>query len=292
MKSSPGLLESASASLKHFLYLDDYRVASYVSQLKNGLTLIKQLRELSSRGIQDNPLSFEKEQRVERKLSGGLGFGVGNVEGERVQTETHRVASGGQAIYTSSLVGLDETRVAHDNMYLELEKELFRRGLISNVDEALRPGLVLCQGTGRFVDLQTVLSLLQEPKILLTLVDEDTKKQIRESERQIKAMVNILRLLKLEPLFLRVRTNGGRIIYAPLNERYLRLTPEQMRGAYTGDFPVNLVGYFPFTSEPTSEGPEPDFQLLDFYKLLPNLLVSLIGPSDGRVEPLAAYTEQ
>ncbi len=94
MKSSPGLLESASASLKHFLYLDDYRVASYVSQLKNGLTLIKQLRELSSRGIQDNPLSFEKEQRVERKLSGGLGFGVGNVEGERVQTETHRVASG------------------------------------------------------------------------------------------------------------------------------------------------------------------------------------------------------
>lgn len=105
-------------------------------------------------------------------------------------------------------------------------------------------------------------------------------------------MVNILRLLKLEPLFLRVRTNGGRIIYAPLNERYLRLTPEQMRGAYTGDFPVNLVGYFPLTSEPTSEGPEPDFQLLDFYKLLPNLLVPLIGPSDGRVEPLAAYTEQ
>ncbi len=64
MKSSPGLLESASASLKHFLYLDDYRVASYVSQLKNGLTLIKQLRELSSRGIQDNPSPSKKSNAL------------------------------------------------------------------------------------------------------------------------------------------------------------------------------------------------------------------------------------
>lgn len=285
MSSAFGLSGSGSGVLKHFLYLDDYRVASYISQFKGGYTLLKQLREFAADATQDDPVEYERETKTERKVSGKGSAGILGIEGERVQSETAKLVRGGQTRYQAVSTGFDETQVAHDNLYLDLEAELLERKLIHDVDERLRPGIVSCTGFGRFVELAPMLELFQEPEALMLFLEAKQAEMLKSMSKQGRAMARILKAMAFTPLNLMVHTKT-KTIAAPLNLSHLRLTLEQLRAGYAGDQLITLVGYLPQKSlKPREISPFADMNL-------GALLPYIVGSFDAMIEPLAIYTEQ
>ncbi|PZA08616.1 MULTISPECIES: hypothetical protein [unclassified Meiothermus] len=285
MSSAFDLFGSDSGVLKHFLYLDDYRVASYISQFNGGYTFLKQLREFSADATQDVPLGYEKETKIEQKASGKAGAGVLGVEGERAQSETTKLVRGGQTRYQAASTGLDEIRVAHDNLYLDLEAELLKRKLIRSADVQLSPGIVSCTGFGRFVELAPVLELFQHPEDLAPLFEGELAKTFKSMTKNGKAFARFFKATAFTPLTLVVHTKT-RTIAAPLNLTHLRLTLEQLRAGYAGDQLITLVGYLPQKSvEPRNINLFADINL-------GALLPTIIGEFDAIIEPLAIYIEQ
>ncbi|MDE0398919.1 MAG: hypothetical protein OXL96_14075, partial [Candidatus Poribacteria bacterium] len=168
-----------------FLYLDRNRLFSYASQLEDGLTLLRRLRDTVEGGSVDEPVTTEYEQAERTTTTGAAGVRAGVRAEASLKTEdtqTDRTSSGGQRQISFTKQGLDEAKIEHDNLMLIIQRNLEESGRLrpftGSVSES---GLYLFRGTLSFYDWSTVIKLLKGFNVFQSLDTGD-----KEGEKQKK----------------------------------------------------------------------------------------------------------
>ncbi len=272
-----------------FLYLDRGRLFSYASQLEDGLTLLRRLRDTVEGGSVDKPAITEREQAERTTAASVAGTNLGiKAEGsqETETTQTDRVSSGGQTQVSFTKQGLDQAKIEHDNLMLIIQRNLEESGRLKPFTGTLpASGLYLFRGPLSFFDWSTIVKLIAS---LTTLQDMGGAQGIEKLPRGMDEMVRqALDVLSLTGISASM-TSGQKSILAPLSDNHLQMTREQLQVIFLRDAAVDaeMVAFAPSDSSMPHTGFGPVKQLSSG---LGPLFTNLVGQVDHRVIPISIY---
>jgi hypothetical protein len=144
-KTTKDLLKGGNViNPKHFIYLDRSRLFSYTAQFSDGLPQLRHLLESVTKGNIDTDVEQYNEEvrEVSNEVEGSVGAkSIMSVAGTKEDKTTRKRSmkdSGATAKY-EALQALSEVKVEHDNLYLLLEEDLIKAGLLVELNKELSP---------------------------------------------------------------------------------------------------------------------------------------------------------
>ena len=293
-KELPG--NGTLTSLKHFIYLDRNRLQSYTSQMLDGIIQLRQLNETIRESSTDTPEIESGTETTESFKEGGSGgsIKIAKVNQKRYQkrSQTKGFESGGTSITTESLESLSEEKVNHDNIYINLERDLIKAKFLKEVDGKLLMNthgypLVKVRGLARFMDWNSFTKIVNGMGELLPYFDNETRKGFGTNKKELKTAVKVFDIFSLGSLTMQAQVGSANIL-ASLNEEYLSITLDQLRASYImpGDVNVIIVGVVAGEQNFSSH-----FSGLPGDMDMRKILKAFVGKIDKVIDPIAIYTE-
>ncbi len=293
-KELPG--NGTLTSLKHFIYLDRNRLQSYTSQMLDGITQLRQLNETIRESSTDTPVIESGTETTESFKEGESGGSIkivhANQKSYQKRSKTKGFESGGKSITTESLESLSEEKVNHDNIYINLERDLIQANFLKEVDGQLLMNthchsLVKVRGLARFMDWNSFKKIVNGIGELLPYLDNETPKGFAPNKKELKSGLKILDMFSLGSLTMQAKVDNANIL-ASLNEEYLSITLDQLRASYImpGDVNVIIVGVVAGEQNFSSH-----FSGLAGYMDMREILKAFVGKIDKVIDPIAIYTE-
>ena len=302
-KQNKNLLPDGNVvNLKHFIYLDRDRLASYSSQLSDGIVQLRRLTENIGNRSVDSPVEQYAEEIIEKDNETELSLGpkahAGGVSVKNANKNTNRrgFKEGATTITDESSQSFNQDEIDHDNAYLRLEKKLIKENLlveVNTIDELIQDSrLIKIKGITRFFDWDSLKGLITNFDSLIPFIAE--QQEIDESQTAMLSMSLNAAKVVIENFSIGEITvhthieNSG--IISSLNPAYLCMTREQLRATYVmpGDTEVTIVGFSPKRSSQISSF-SGIVEMIDH--IAPSLWKGFVGNVDFVLEPIAIYAE-
>ena len=302
-KQNKNLLPDGNVvNLKHFIYLDRDRLASYSSQLSDGIVQLRRLTENIGNRSVDSPVEQYAEEIIEKDNETELSLGpkahAGGVSVKNANKNTNRrgFKEGATTITDESSQSFSQDEIDHDNAYLRLEKKLIKENLlveVNTIDELIQDSrLIKIKGITRFFDWDSLKGLITNFDSLIPFIAE--QQEIDESQTAMLSMSLNAAKVVIENFSIGEITvhthieNSG--IISSLNPAYLCMTREQLRATYVmpGDTEVTIVGFSPKRSSQISSF-SGIVEMIDH--IAPSLWKGFVGNVDFVLEPIAIYAE-
>lgn len=290
---------------KHFIYLDRSRLFSYTAQFSDGLPQVRHLLDSVIKGnINTDVEKYKEEAReVSNEVEASVGAKsiVGSVAGtkEEKKTQKRSIKDAGTTAKYEALQALSEVKVEHDNLYLLLEEDLIKAGLLVELNKELSPiknaALIKAKGVARFFDWEMIAKLYERPEDIWNIATEEVKLQgfssskngNNETKKKLKSLSQLLRTFSIGNITIHIQTDSSTIVTS-LNPEYLCMTLEQLRAGYimAGDVEVTIVGFSP--KRPNRGIQYPGLAgLMD----MSEIWGGFVGQVDLTIDPVAIYIE-
>ncbi len=304
-KQNKNLLPDGNVvNLKHFIYLDRDRLASYSSQLSDGIVQLRRLTEnMGSRSV-DSPVEEYAEEIVEKnnetEFSVGPKAHAGGVSVKNINKNTNRrgFKGGGNTTTDESSQSFSQDMIDHDYGYFLLEKKLIQNKLLieaSTVSQLTQNSpLIKMTGITRFFDWDSLKNLIYNFENIKSLMLQFDPENF--SELEINQLISIMNAFQsvIEGFSIGSITAhthiGDKGVISSLNPDFLCMTRDQLRAAYIlpGDVEITIVGYSPKRAF-NSTSFTGVAAMIDHFA--PSLWQSLVGNVDFVLEPIAIYAE-
>ena len=304
-KQNKNLLPDGNVvNLKHFIYLDRDRLASYSSQLSDGIVQLRRLTENIGNRSVDSPVEQYAEEIIEKDNETELSLGpkahAGGVSVKNANKNTNRrgFKGGGTATTDESSQSFSQDIIDHDHGYFLLEKKLIQDKLLieaTTVSQLTQNSpLIKVTGITRFFDWDSLKSLIYNFENIKSLMLQFDPENVNELE--INQLVSIMNAFQsvIEGFSIGSITAHTHIankgVISSLNPDFLCMTRDQLRAAYIlpGDVEITIVGYSPKRAS-NSTSFTGVAAMIDHFA--PSLWQSLVGNVDFVLEPIAIYAE-
>jgi len=262
----------------------------------DGIIQLRQLNETIRESSTDTPVIESGTETTESFKEGGSGASIKIVEVNRKRykkrSKTKGVESGGTSITTESIESSSEEKVNHDNIYINLERDLIKANFLKEVDGKLLMNnychsLVKIRGLARFMDWNSLKKIVNGIGELLPYFDSETRKEFGTNKKELKTAVKALDMFSLGSLTMQAKVDNANIL-ASLNEEYLSITLDQLRASYImpGDVNVIIVGVVAGEQNFSNH-----FSGLPGDMDMREILKAFVGKIDKVIDPIAIYTE-
>lgn len=309
------LANGTHIKLKHFIYLDRSRLASYSSQFSAGIVQLRRLTE-SIGTSSDTTLSEQTEEKMQEELvEGGAELGLQNLVSADLKKANKQNTKTGSKVSKNSTISeptesLSEEKIDHDNAYSDLELLLINQNSLHELKEVPAdrkfPPLIKISAVSRFYDWDATINLLQQKEILAVIhnsnqiqtqgfdkksrnrgSNSNSDMSFKEVQSQINGMCKVIENFSIGSITLHTYFKELNVL-SSLNPQNLCMTRDQLRLGYVmaGDAEITIVG---LTRQKNNHAIVfPGF--LDEFNVS-DLWSSLVGSIDLIIDPIAIYIE-